>query len=115
MTMRSCAGAGDGRDEVHHVDLAERRLVVPRLLDGRRCPTAASWSLMYLRVCSIAGEPAGRGPMRDELAQVLPRAARVELRRAASARTARATTTISAEIAQQIAEQSSPIVRDLMR
>ena len=37
--------------------------IVPRLFDDGRAPAAASWSLMYLRVCSMAGEPDGRGPI----------------------------------------------------
>ena len=46
---------------------------------SRRPPPAGL--LMYLRVCSRAGEPAGRGPIADDLTQVLPGAAGIEGRR----------------------------------
>ena len=52
---------GNRGDQVDHPDLVERRLLVPRLLGGGQ-PGGSSCSLMYLRVCSIAVDPDGRGP-----------------------------------------------------
>ncbi len=50
----------------------------PRSGQRSRCREAPSWSLMYFRVCSMAGEPDGRGADGDQLTQVLPGASGVE-------------------------------------
>ena len=75
--MRSARGAGDRRDQVHHVHFAERRVVVPRLLGdghaGRR-----KLALDVLARLLDGGRAGGPGADRDDLPQVLPGAAGVE-------------------------------------
>ena len=68
-------------------------------------PTAASCSLMYLRVCSMAGEPAGRGPIATSCRRCSQARLGVELRRRPALQ--RAMRSARARDAQQ----SSPIMR----